>query len=717
MTFNSLPAYEEPGDIVSAGELSVELGYDPGRHWEAGDFPSEVFTLGDFQSSLNIEGLNLDQISQLSGTDLSQLRIADIPFFEGKTLAEIVDVVPSLKDFTLGEIPALAEVIDFDLSARLSEVLDADELLGELNFSDLLGDFSITDIPNLDLAALETFSDWQAKAISEIPGLGDVELGVLSDALALFSGVTATHDMTYGPKEHTETKTKFSITGSDQAGFAVQCAQKRGCANIELEGAGQMHGAQWIAGGSDEGQQMVEGGRGLLQIINDGEEPTGRHPFGDFFKVVLTKTTESAGTAEFALYFNICSRGAFFDLGCTPYFLGPIPMPLLNSKEKGMVITGLLDGQGGLTSGLKAPEEWEKLKPAPPQEVQNLIDQYTPRGGGRGSGSLCGDGPGGVKLEALAEAFELIESIGDGSYSAVGDWVSITPGQTGRALGKYQYMSYKEFVVARIGSTPAGARLIAKARANQAITPEEVLQGFPPDEQDSVFTEDQKANIEAAIAAGYKGDKLLEVVGQMHRGGSGVLTNGQVDSTSVLRDYGIKFLGHYKRISANIPDNADRCKSTGTFINPSLAGINSFSRRYNPTYGWSEKANTADRHFGDDMLTPNGSELVASDGGIVTYLDQCSVGPNCGYGRYMEIKHDGGYSTLYTHLLERIAANGSRVRQGEVVALSGGLAGAPGSGNSSGAHLHFEVRLNGSPVDPLSVVDYTKTAYDLGEGQ
>ena len=293
--------------------------------------------------------------------------------------------------------------------------------------------------------------------------------------------------------------------------------------------------------------------------------------------------------------------------------------------------------------------------------------------------------------------------------------MSITPGQTGRALGKYQYMSYKEIVAAKIGSTPAGARLIAKARANQTITPQEVLEGFPPDDQDSVFAEDQESNIEAAIAAGYTGDKLLEVVGQIHHGGSGIL-NGRVDSTGVLRDYGKKFLGHYKRLSANIPDSAERCKSTGTFINPSLAGINSFSRRYNPTGGWSEKANTSARHFGDDMLTPNGSELVASDGGIVTYLDQCSVGDGCGYGRYMEIKHDGGYSTLYTHLLKRIAANGSRVRQGEVVALSGGITGAPGSGNSRGPHLHFEVRLNGSPVDPLSVVDYTKTAYDLGAG-
>ena len=117
-------------------------------------------------------------------------------------------------------------------------------------------------------------------------------------------------------------------------------------------------------------------------------------------------------------------------------------MPVLNAKEKGLIITGILDGQGGLTSGLISAQSWERKKPRNTQEIDDIVAEYT-RTGPQAKLS-CGDGPGGIKLEALAEAFEQIESIGDGSYSEIGDWVSITPGQTGRALGKYQYMSYKE---------------------------------------------------------------------------------------------------------------------------------------------------------------------------------------------------------------------------------------------------------------------------------
>ncbi|MBE9062878.1 M23 family metallopeptidase [cf. Phormidesmis sp. LEGE 11477] len=687
------------------------MGYDPQRHWEAGDRPADVFVLGDFQSSLGAQSLSLDQISQMTGSDLSTMRISDVPFLQGRSVAEVAEATPILEDFTMEEIPAL-DGLGLDSSMTLGEAMDLDPSIGEMDFSAIAGDSAVTDVPNLDVASMESFEGWEATAISEVPGLGDVPMGSMSNGLRILSGLWGKFDMPYGPKEHTKTPTKYSITGSNKDGFAVQCKQSRGCAHIELTGFFMMHGAQWISGGPGKGQQMVNGGEGVLGATNGGKEPTGRHPYGDQFKVVLSKVVESEGSAEFSLYFKYCYRG-IPDLGCTPYFLGPVPMPVLNAKEKGLIITGLLDGQGGLTSGLEAPSSWEKKRPSPPKEVTDIVDRYASSYGNTSGGSLCGDGPGGVKLEALAEAFELVESIGDGSYSAVGDWVSITPGETGRALGKYQYMSYKEIVAEKIGSTQAGARLIAKARANQTITPQEVLEGFPPDDQDSVFAEDQKSNIEAAIAAGYEGDKLLEVVGQMHHGGSGVLTDGRVDSTSVLRDYGTKFLGYYKQISADIPDSADRCKSTGTFINPSLAGINSFSRRFNPTYGWNAKARTADLHLGDDMLTPNGSELVASDSGIVTYLgcDQCD-----GYGRYMEVTHDGGYSTLYTHLLKRLAPDGARVRQGEVIALSGGIKGAPGSGNSSGAHMHFEVRLNGRAIDPLGVVDYTKTAYDLEAG-
>ncbi|MEL6321703.1 MAG: hypothetical protein AAFQ57_13805 [Cyanobacteria bacterium J06626_14] len=123
---------------------------------------------------------------------------------------------------------------------------------------------------------------------------------------------------------------------------------------LDIGGLGGLHGKRWIKGGTGEGAQMVDGGFGALKVLNGGREPTGRHPFGNAFKVVLTDTDEPTGTATFGLYFRVCKRGVI-DLGCSPYFLGPLPF--LPSQEKGMVLIGLLDGQGGETSGIAVPQQ------------------------------------------------------------------------------------------------------------------------------------------------------------------------------------------------------------------------------------------------------------------------------------------------------------------------------------------------------------------------
>lgn len=686
MTFNSLPAYKKAGSIPSAGELAVELGYDPKRSWLPGDIPAEVFTLGDFQSSLNAERLNLNQIGQLSGLDIANLRIADIPFLQGATLSELIDAVPSLEAFTLKEIPALADIIGGDLEQTLAEVISLDSVIGDLKISDYLGDFSILEIPNLDLTALGNFANWQTWAIAEIPGLADIELGALSDAMAIFSGVTAMHDVTYGPKEHRVTLTKFSITGSDQVGFEVQCAQERGCSYLELEGPGRMHGAQWIAGGDGAGQQMVEGGRGLLAVISNGEEPTGRHPFGKAFKIVLTDTTESEGTGEFGLYFNICVSGAFFDLGCTPYFLGPIPMPLLNTKEKGMVITGLLDGKGGATSGIEAPEGWKDLRPETPQEVADFIRANTPSRPSFGGG-LCGEGPGGVDYKALADAYKTIESNID-SYDSIGIYTSGGLGGNGqllrgRGLGRYQYMTYREDVRAIILPKAGGAEFLAKADSGAELSVADLNNFFPPDAQDNFFQQDQDNLIQQAIREGFEGADLLGRVGELHTGGKGARIGSHTK-------YGADLTAAYNRIIES--EGVSECgKSSGNFINP-LPGkpfTSPFGWRIHPIYG------TPKLHSGQDIGAPQGTPILASDGGVIV-----SAAYTGGYGNFIIIEHKEGLRTRYGHLSEYNVKPGQQVSQGDTIGFVGS------TGGSTGPHLHFEIQINGELVDPYPLVDW-----------
>ncbi|PZO58014.1 MAG: hypothetical protein DCF15_06015 [Phormidesmis priestleyi] len=686
MTFNSLPAYEKAGSIASAGDLAVELGYDPKRDWLPGDLPAEVFTLGDFQSSLQAEKLNLNQIAQLSGLDIPSLRIADIPFLQGATLSELLDAVPSLGAFTLKEIPALADIIGGDLEQTLAKVISLDSVIGDLKISEYLGDFSILEIPNLDLTALGNFANWQTLAIAEIPGLADIELGALSDVMATFNGVTAMHDVTYGPKEHRTTLTKFSITGSDQVGFEVQCAQERGCSNLELEGPGRMHGAQWIAGGDGQGQQMVEGGRGLLGIINSGEEPTGRHPFGKAFKIVLTKTTESKGTGEFGLYFNICVKGAFYDLGCTPYFLGPIPMPLLNTKEKGMVITGLLDGQGGATSGIEAPEAWEDLRPETPPEVADFIKANTPSGSSFGGG-LCGEGPGGIDYKALADAYKTIESNID-NYDSVGPYTYGGEGGRGQplwgyALGRYQYMTYREDIRAIIMPKAGGAQFLAKADRGGGVSVADLNKYFPPEAQDDFFRKDQNDLIKQAIGEGFEGEALLGRVGELHHGGTGA-------SVGSKPNYSNKLIAAYNRIIAS--EGVSECgKSSGNFINPMPSGTftSPYGWRIHPIYG------TSKLHTGQDIGAPQGTPIIASDGGVVV-----SAAYTGGYGNFIIIEHKPGVRTRYAHLSKYNVKAGDQVSQGDVIGFCGS------TGGSTGPHLHFEIQMNGSLVDPYPLVDW-----------
>lgn len=125
-----------------------------------------------------------------------------------------------------------------------------------------------------------------------------------------------------------------------------------------------------------------------------------------------------------------------------------------------------------------------------------------------------------------------------------------------------------------------------------------------------------------------------------------------------------------------------------TFIKPISGGVltSSYGRRSAPTAGASTN------HQGTDWATPVGTAVVASCGGTVTRAGWAS-----GYGYVVYIQHEGGRETRYAHLSKVLVSVGEQVDQGERIALSGN------TGRSTGPHLHFEIRINGSAVN---AVDY-----------
>lgn len=95
-------------------------------------------------------------------------------------------------------------------------------------------------------------------------------------------------------------------------------------------------------------------------------------------------------------------------------------------------------------------------------------------------------------------------------------------------------------------------------------------------------------------------------------------------------------------------------------------------------------------HAGIDISVPVGTPVHASDGGTVRL-----AGMMGGYGNYTCIQHTSSISTCYAHQSSISVSVGQSVTKGQVIGLSGN------TGHSTGPHMHFEVRVNGSPVDPM----------------
>jgi murein DD-endopeptidase MepM/ murein hydrolase activator NlpD len=99
-------------------------------------------------------------------------------------------------------------------------------------------------------------------------------------------------------------------------------------------------------------------------------------------------------------------------------------------------------------------------------------------------------------------------------------------------------------------------------------------------------------------------------------------------------------------------------------------------------------------HPGLDIAVASDSYIRASGGGTVV-----DVGEDAVYGRFVVIDHGDGYATLYGHASMNLVRLGQAVRERQVIALSGS------TGRSTGPHLHFEVLVEGEPVNPLTFVE------------
>lgn len=117
------------------------------------------------------------------------------------------------------------------------------------------------------------------------------------------------------------------------------------------------------------------------------------------------------------------------------------------------------------------------------------------------------------------------------------------------------------------------------------------------------------------------------------------------------------------------------------------------SSRITSPYGYRVLFGVRDFHTGVDIGATTGSNIVAAESGTVILAN---YGWNGGYGNYIILSHGNGITTRYAHASQLYVTAGQTVSKGQVIAAVGT------TGNSTGPHLHFEVRVNGSHTNPLN---------------
>ena len=113
-----------------------------------------------------------------------------------------------------------------------------------------------------------------------------------------------------------------------------------------------------------------------------------------------------------------------------------------------------------------------------------------------------------------------------------------------------------------------------------------------------------------------------------------------------------------------------------------------FGKRRHPILGYTKM------HRGVDFAAPTGTPIYAAGDGVIAFR-----GRKSGYGKYIRIRHAGGFNSAYAHMsrFRKGVTQGSRVKQGQVIGYVGS------TGRSTGPHLHYEILARGRQVNPLTI--------------
>lgn len=139
------------------------------------------------------------------------------------------------------------------------------------------------------------------------------------------------------------------------------------------------------------------------------------------------------------------------------------------------------------------------------------------------------------------------------------------------------------------------------------------------------------------------------------------------------------------------PGAAGAAGSTGLSFGPSITTPSMWPARGQVSSPYGLRWGGSDFHPGIDIANDMGTPIVATADGTVSVAGWNSGG----YGNMVDIDHGNGIMTRYSHAMQVVVVPGQHVRRGQVIAYMGS------TGYSTGPHVHYEVRVNGSPVNPV----------------
>lgn len=349
-SLNQLGSFTSSGSVDLPAEAATLLGTTK-ISWAKGGTPANTIPMGVWDTAFKIGGMNPAQINP--GVDLSGVDLSNFGYLKDLSIGNLVKAIPELLNAPIASLKPINDLVakGISLGAPIplmnigvrggsTPAVSVGDLLKNPEWSEIplgavgdLSQYTAADIPGLINTPLNAFPGALALPATAVPGLAQLPIPEMP-GYSLPSGYAIG---TFDSIRTGEVADRKVISGSDQEPNAI-CTDATKCNHIEIKGIGNplLDGAQIVAGDT----QTVRGGRGFLAAINGGREKAGMYPYGSALKEVYVGYDPKTGTIGREWNFRYCQVALFVDLGCTPYFIGGIPIGTLQEGSQMPLLLG-----------------------------------------------------------------------------------------------------------------------------------------------------------------------------------------------------------------------------------------------------------------------------------------------------------------------------------------------------------------------------------------